>query len=112
MEARNGDIGIRAATCGSFPPEPCFDHASHEACAPPLCLGPRDALDHHSLLSCPAGQWHRNCDLAPALLLGRDGQRLDDSAFSTADSFLKKIGADGLRLRAARPEWVEPGTAL
>src|SRR5499427_8274661 len=38
--------------------------------------------------------------------------QLDDSVVSTANSLLKKVGADGLRLCAARPERLEPGTAL
>src|ERR1700757_1625114 len=108
---QNGDIGIRAATGGSFGHERCFDYPSPEACET-LCSRPRDTLDHLSLLLRPARHRHRNCNLAPAVLLGRDGHRLDASVVSTANSFLKKVGADGLQLCAARPKRMEPGTAL
>src|SRR5580692_5833536 len=111
-EAKNGDIGISATAGGSFRPESCFNRPSHEACAEALCPHPRDTLDHLSLLLRLARHRHRNCNLAPALLLGRDGHRLDASVVSTANSFLEKIGADGLQLRSARPKRLEPCTAL
>ncbi len=60
---------------------------SHKVCTKALCARPRHSLDHHYLFFCPATHRQRNCDLAPALLLGRDGHRFDGSFVSTARGF-------------------------
>jgi hypothetical protein len=64
------------------------------------------------MLFCPARQRHRNCDLSPALLLGRDRQCLDSTIIQAADPLLKGIGSDRLRVRASRPERLEPLSSL
>lgn len=74
---QNGDFGIRATINGSFRPQSCFNRTSYEACAETHCSRPRDALDNHRLLLRPAAQRHRDSDIAPALLLGRDRHRVD-----------------------------------
>jgi hypothetical protein len=40
--------------------------------------------------------------------LGRDRQRFDFNVVQTADPGVAEIGADGLRVRTAGPEWMEP----
>ena len=62
--------------------------------------------------SCPARQRRRDCDLSPALLLGRNRQCTDHALFQNPHPLLARHGSHRLRLRPARPERLEPLSPL
>src|SRR5690349_19884202 len=54
----------------------------------------------------------RDRHLPPSLLLGRNREHTHKSTVPDPDSGFEAIGADGLQLRSARPERLEPASAF
>src|SRR6266851_958825 len=95
-----------------FRKESCLCRPIYDDYSPAHCGRPHHALDHHTVLLCPARQRCGNCHLAPALLLGRSGQRIDSVPVRTADPGLEVIRTYWLRVRSAGPERLEPVSPL
>src|SRR5215469_9874534 len=89
-----------------------LDHGSHSEPAPALGHGARDSLGHHISVPGPARYRKRNSPFPPAILLGRNRQRIVHPVVPIAASLLPRNGPYGLRLRAARPERLEPLSAF
>src|SRR5579871_676599 len=115
LRRKTDAVASRALRLLAFPCEPfrCCrsfrrSHSIDENRAASFRVGPPYALDNGRLLHPAALERHRNPDLTPALLLGRNRQREHAAAVQNSDSSIPSTRPHWLWIRASRSKRLEP----